>query len=200
MNHSIPADGNLGKFQPKMVDQGLEQSAALSMANTKKDSIKSRKIAILAANGVDGAAIQQMKKALMVEGATAEIIAPKLGEITDAKGASIKVDKNLMTVSSVVYDAVYVPGGPDSVEALTNEADAVYFVNQAYKHCKAIAAGEGTKNFFSQTYLGNIADKKNELPGVVFSAGKNDSLTKQFVKNIAQHRFWEREAMPQVPA
>ena len=64
VNHSIPADGNPSKFQPRFVDQGIESSAALSMANTPKDSIKTRKIAILAANGVNGAAVKQMKKLL----------------------------------------------------------------------------------------------------------------------------------------
>ena len=48
INHSIPADGNPAKFQPKFVDQGIKSSAALSMANTIKNTIKSRKIAILA--------------------------------------------------------------------------------------------------------------------------------------------------------
>ncbi len=54
MNHSIPADGIPVKFQPKAVDQRIESSAPLSMANTTKDTIKSRKIAILTADGLDG--------------------------------------------------------------------------------------------------------------------------------------------------
>ena len=64
MNHSIPADGNPAKFQPKTVDQGIQSSAPLSMANTIKDTIKSRKIAILTADGTDGTQVDKMKKAL----------------------------------------------------------------------------------------------------------------------------------------
>jgi catalase len=200
INHSIPADGNPSKFQPKPVDQGMESSQALSMANTPKDSIQSRKIAILAADGVDGTAIQQMKKALTAEGAVAEIIAPRLGEIVDAKGAAIKVDKNLMTVSSVLYDAVYVPGGKDSIAALSNEADAIYFVGQAYKHCKAIAVDLEAEEFIAKTSLGDLLNKKKDLPGFVFASKKTDSLPALFIKAIKQHRFWEREAMSKVPA
>ena len=106
INQSIPADGNPAKFQPKFVDQGIKSSPALSMANTVKNTIKSRKIAILASNGVDAFALNQMKKALTDAGAMAEIIAPKLGEITAAKGNAVHVDKSLMTVASVLYDAV----------------------------------------------------------------------------------------------
>jgi catalase len=200
INHSIPADGNPSKFQPKSVDQGIESSEALSMANTPKDSIQSRKIAILAADGVDGTALQQMKKALMAEGAVAEIIAPRLGEITNAKGGAIKVDKNLMTVSSVLYDAVYVPGGKNSIAALAGEADAVYFINQAYKHCKAIAVDLEAEPFIAKTNLADLLKSKKGLPGFVFSPKKKDVLPALFIAAIKQHRFWERETMPKVPA
>jgi catalase len=200
VNHSIPADGNPSKFQPKMVDQGLESSAALSMANTLKDSIKSRKIAILAANGVSGAAIQQMKNALTAEGAVAEVIAPKLGEINTDKGAAIKVDKNFLTVSSVLYDAVYIPGGKDSIAALANEADAIYFINQAYKHCKAIAVDIDAEALIAKTSIGFLLKNNKTLPGFVFATKQNTNLPAVFSKAIAQHRFWERETMSKVPA
>ncbi|MEP6699886.1 MAG: catalase [Bacteroidota bacterium] len=200
LNHSIPADGNPAKFQPKAVDQGIEKSAALSMATTRKDSIKTRKIAILAANGVNRETLSQMKKALMAEGAVAEIIAPKLGEITAEKGAAIAVDKNLMTVSSVLYDAVYIPGGKKSVAALAGEADAIYFINQAYKHCKAIAVDSEAEALIAKTSIADLLNNKKETPGFVYAAKKSDSLPKLFIKAIAQHRFWEREKMPKVPA
>jgi catalase len=200
INHSIPADGNPAKFQPKMVDQGIERSAALSMATTIKTTIESRKIAILATNGVNGTALNNMKKALTVEGAIVEIIAPKLGEIDDNKGGSIKVDKNLMTVSSVLYDAVYVPGGKGSIDALAKEADAIYFVSQAYKHCKAIAVDIEAENFIAKTSFAGQLKENKTLPGFIYATKKTDSLSKLFIEAIAQHRFWERESGPGVPA
>ena len=74
-------------------DQGIESSAPLSMANTIKDTIKSRKIAILTADGTDGTQVDKMKKALMAAGAVVEVIAPKLGEVSTVKGVAIPVDK-----------------------------------------------------------------------------------------------------------
>ena len=129
-----------------------------------------------------------------------EIIAPKLGEIKNDKGAAIKVDKNLRTVASVLYDAVYVPGGKDSIAALMNEADAIYFVDQAYKHCKAIAVDVDAENFIAKTTVGSLLKENKELPGFVYGGGKNNSLPASFIKAIAQHRFWERETMTKVPA
>jgi catalase len=200
VNHSIPADGNPSKFQPRFVDQAIERSAALSMANTPKNSIKSRKIAILAANGVNGAAVKQMKAALLGEGAVVEIIAPKLGDIITDKDASIKVDKNFLTVSSVLYDAVYVPGGKESIDGLANEADAIYFINQAYKHCKAIAVDIDAETFIAKTSIGALLEETKSLPGFVFATNPKNDLPASFIKAIAQHRFWERETMAKVPA
>ena len=199
INQSVPADGNPAKFQPKAVNQGLEKSAALSMTASPGNTIKSRKIAILAADGVDGRAIKEMKKALAKEGAVAEVIAPHLGEIRAAGGSAITVDKSLLTVSSVLYDAVYLPGGAAGIQALKQEADAIHFINQAYKHCKAIAADPEAAALIDKSNIGELLRKQGALPGLVF-APKSGGVAAPFMKAIAQHRFWERETMQKVPA
>ncbi len=53
---------------------------------------------------------------------------------------SFEVPKSFLTTASVFYDAVYVPGGINSVATLEAEPDAIHFLNEAFKHCKAIAA------------------------------------------------------------
>src|SRR4029077_18061404 len=110
------------------------------MANTVKDSIKTRKIAILAADGFDDEAVFSMKKALTDAGAQAKFVAPRLGLLKSAKGAEVKADFSLLTASSVMFDAVYIPGGEKSVKALQEQVGAVEFVQEAFKHCKTIAA------------------------------------------------------------
>ena len=196
MNLSIPADGNPVKFQPKAVDQRIKSSAPLSMANTTKDTIKSRKIAILTTDGPDGTKIDKMKKALVGAGAVVEIIAPKMGEVGTEKRVAIPVDKTLMTVSSVLYDAVYIPGGPKAIEILTQKQDAIDFISQAYKHCKAIAFESDAEPLIQRTSIGEDLRAKKKLAGVIFSFGTEKDLSKEFIKAIAQHRFWEREKSP----
>ena len=140
LNLSIPADGNAKQFQPKPVSKPVQPSAALSMANTIKDGIKTRKIAILAADGFDAAALSAMKKALEAAGAQAKVVAPRLGQLKSSEGTEVKIDFSLLTASSVLFDAVYIPGGDKSIKALMADSDAVQFISEAYKHCKAIAA------------------------------------------------------------
>jgi catalase len=49
INQSVPANGAVDEFQPKRRNSTLDRSPALSMANTVKEEIATRKIAILAA-------------------------------------------------------------------------------------------------------------------------------------------------------
>ena len=46
---------------------------------------------------------------------------------------------------------VYVPGG--SAATLAEEANAVHFLNEAWKHCKAIAADASAKVILDETYF-----------------------------------------------
>ncbi len=198
MNQSIPADGDPKKYQPKKFRSSLEVSKALSMADTIKDTIKSRKIAFLIANGVDEADVKNMKDALEAEGAVVELIAPLLGTVTGKKKTAVKVDKSFLITASVLYDAVFIPEGAESIKALIAEPDAIEFVNQAYKHCKAIAAGNDAMNFINQT---SISKKPAEQAGLIFSTDpKNNSLAKPFIKAVSQHRFWKREMESKIPA
>ena len=200
MNLSIPADGNPDDFQPTAVKSSLKRSEALSMANTAKDSIKTRKIAILAADGVDELSLSAMQEALEGAGAKTKIVAPFLGFIAGAGGKSIKADESFFTTASVLFDAVYVPDGLHA-SALQGEPDAIHFINEAYKHCKAIAADGAGVKFLNATAAGtkiNIqsdTEKSNTANGVVINGSPKD-----FINAIAQHRFWEREKPGKVPA
>jgi len=184
INHSVPADGIQRNYEPLKMKQGTEISDALSMGNTIKNTIKTRCIAILAANGVDEGSLTQMKNTLEAEGAKAKIIAPKLGTLKGANGNEIKVDRSFLNTSSVLYDAVYIPSGAKSIDALLAEPDAVHFVKEAYKHCKAIAANGDGVVLLNKSCAGD----KSKDGGLIV-----DKPVKDFVKAIAQHRFWERE-------
>ena len=189
MNQSFGADTNPKSVQPIKVKSSLEKSEALSMANTIKDTIKTRRIAILAADGVDGKVLSAMKNALEKAGATTKLIAPKLGMIKTADGNALKVDEAFFLATSVVYDAVFVAGG----NGLTAQADAIHFVNEAYKHCKAIAvAGDGAE-FLKKTYVDPASEG-------IFTTGNGNAASRDFINAIAQHRFWSREEKAKIPA
>jgi catalase len=194
INHSYGADADPKKFQPITKKQAIQKSEALSMANTHKDSIKTRHIAILVADGIDEKAVTAMTKALTADGAVVKIIGPKLGTVKGKSGGKIKVDQSFLTSASVLFDAVYIPGGSKGIENLISEAGPhpLNFIDEAFMHCKAIALDGEAVDLFHETYSGrrlskNSPKEMNTL-GVVI-----DGSPKEFAKAIAQHRFWIRE-------
>ena len=199
INHGIPADGDPKDYQPITVNPTLTISPNLSMANTIKDSIKTRKIAFIATDGVNENAVMEMKKALEDAGAVVEIIATKQGALISENGTKLPIDGSLLTSCSVLYDAVFVPGGKKSIDALMAEPDAIHFLNEAYKHCKAIALSTDAKELLDLTYFATQKEKNEKKSfGVVVGGGKE--FIQHFIKAIAGHRFWERETERKVPA
>jgi len=181
--------------QPIKVKSSLDSSDPLSMANTVKNTIKSRKVAALIADGFDAAQLNAMKKAITGAGGLLKTVATHLGEVTSSDGKSVKADFSFLTTASVLFDAVYVPGGEQSANTLSAEADAVHFVNEAYKHCKAIAVtGEGA-NFLQGTFAGDAGDDKAIITGKKAAQAASD-----FVTAIGEHRNWDREKPRKVPA
>src|SRR5690606_17313387 len=83
---------------------------------------------------------EAVTSAMNGEGAMTEVVAKAGGKVTSDDRQTVKVDKMFVTTGSIMYDAVYVPGGRQSAAALKAQGDAVHFINEAFRHCKAIAA------------------------------------------------------------
>lgn len=194
VNHGVPADGDQQKYEPVMKKSSLKSSAALSMKDTLKDTIKSRKIAILATDGVNGTQLNDYKNVLEAAGAVTKIVATHNGHIQDDSGKRIKVDFTFLTTASVLFDAVYVPGGGKSVNALVAEPDAIHFVEEAFRHCKAIAANAEGLELIAHSKVPE-QDKNAAQQGLLLNKTAND-----FEMAIRQHRFWEREKSGKIPA
>jgi catalase len=203
MNMSIPADGDPRKFQPKRVPQAIDVSPTLSQINNPNfpnDTIKTRKIAVLLADGFDDAAVDEISKALLTAGATPKTIAPRLGVVTGTGGTELKVDCSFLTGASVLFDAVYIPGGNASVEALKKLDEAQEFVAEAYKHCKPIGANGAGVGFLAKSLGEKFTEPEatgkliGNTAGVVTSrVAVTANFAKEFIGAIAQHRHWERE-------
>ncbi len=173
--------------------ESLKSSKALSI-DRPADDIKGRKVAILAANGVDAKHIAQIKAALTAEGALCEIIAKFAGMVKAQDGKNIPVDKAAPNAPSVIYDAVFIPGGKESAATLVASSLAVDFVKEAYQHCKPIAAaGEGRELLIEAGIDASDDDEVSSNAGVVTgSAREMNAFAKAFVKAIAAHRHFDR--------
>ncbi len=175
-----------------------QKSPALSQENTTKTA-KGRKVAILAADGVDGAQLATLKHTLSAMHVSTELVSKMGGTIKTVDGGEVAVDKTFLTAASVLYDAVYVPGGAQSIEALTAHGEALTFIHEAFKHFKPIAAtGEGVDLLMQADLKGidpsQINGKMSTQLGVVASRDTSDmaAFSQAFLDAIKEHRFWTR--------
>jgi catalase len=170
---------------------GPKSSPALSLLSRVKPGIKTRKIALLAAPGSDGAAIKQLQQALKDEGATPMLIAPTLAAID-----GIAPDATIAGLPSIMFDAVIVVGGAAGAKTLAQSGDARHFVLEAFKHLKAIAALGAGRDVLTAAQLPAQAD------GVATGDDTQSAdVLKTFIKTAEQHRVWSRAAQAEsVPA
>ena len=193
LNRSVPADANPRDYQPKPARKPVRPSPALSMANQRVIGIKTRKIAILAADGVDEPSLAAMQKALKDAGAQSKIVAPRGGVLSGARGGKIKIDHSLLTTASVLFDAIYIPGGADSIEILKREPAALHFIHEAYQHCKTLAAtGEGCE--LVAVSCAGVDEAAEPDSGIVLDREASAAdISEDFINAVAQHRHWNRE-------
>lgn len=200
VQRGVPADADPKDYEPVDVKQKVKTDKALSMDYTVKGNISTRQVAFLCSDGVDEKSITPMRAALLKEGAVVKIIAPHLGTIETSAGNRIKVDKSFSTSGSVLFDAIFVPSGEKSIMMLEKNAMAVNFINESYKHCKALAIeGQATK-LLKYTYFGELA-KTNDLEeeGVIIQENPSKKFSKKFIEAIGQHRFWNRKETENIP-
>ena len=114
-------------------------STALSMTAHVPGPIATRKVAVLVADGFDAAGVAALSKALWPRAPLRCWSDPHVGPILADDGKAYSPPFSLLTTSSVLFDAVAVADGAHAVDWLA-DVDAVEFVKDAYKHCKAIAA------------------------------------------------------------
>jgi catalase len=160
------------------------------MKDTIKDTIKSRKIGFIIGNGANGAALTDLKTKLESKGAKVEIIAPSLAPVITDNGPLIP-KHSLTSTASVCFDALYIGAGEKSAAELMDPENrhlSLRFINEAYKHCKAIYFGTGTEELYMSS---NIAMKKHEDRAVIIS--KDGGSDEQFITAIAGHRVWDLE-------
>ena len=180
-----------------------EPDDALGTADARKDSIVGRQVAVLVATGVDTSAIDALRLEAEAGGAALKLLAPHLGAIRTNTGHLIYVDHSLPTMGSVLFDAVFIPGGQRSAAALCANANAVLFVKEAYKHGKAIAAcGVGATLIASAAHAASAPHDTFQGPGVFTTPGKTVSkaFIRSFIAAIASHRFTERPDLNTVVA
>jgi catalase len=181
---------------PKNNRPEVKKSPALSLfARPGDGSIRTRRVAILVADGVDVTVAQSIHAALLSEGAVPRFVGPRLGTVRGGNGAELEVEISLETGPSVLFDALAIPDGDAGAQALTKVGQALEFVKDTFRHCKPILAVGGGKRLLEAANLPSALPDGKPDPGLLVASAA-DQGTKQFIAAIAKHRHFERQTDP----
>ncbi|HEU5214479.1 MAG TPA: type 1 glutamine amidotransferase domain-containing protein [Gaiellaceae bacterium] len=107
------------------------------------DTLKGKKVAILAADMFERVELEEPRKALEAEGADIDIVSIHDGEIEGfdhfEPANKVQVDKTVEEVSPGDYDALLVPGGVGNPDQLRGDENAVAFVRGFHRAGKPMA-------------------------------------------------------------
>ncbi|KAI0901646.1 catalase [Annulohypoxylon nitens] len=185
--------------------------------SSAKPTITSRRIAMIVADGFDNTAYGVVKAVIKAAGALAFTIGPRRSEVfpdgsSKKPGSGVQPDHHLEGMRSTMFDAIFVPGGVESIKTLAKSGRALHWVREAFGHLKAIGGtGEAVELFKLAFALPDLTvsttDQAVESYGVVtLSKISPDSLKEsvtiaregvgfleKFFFQISQHRNFDRE-------
>ena len=185
--------GKLGlKKMPEPADAAvktrtdLPPSSALSIIGNGPKSFMGRKLGVLVADGSDGALLDAVQAAAAEEGATVELVAPKVGGFTAADGTAVAAKHMIDGGPSVLFDAVVLLLAEDGGAQLAKETAARDFVADAFAHCKFIGYTAGAAALLEKAAIPPSADEGL----IVLDSAKSAAA---FLKACRTLRVWSRE-------
>jgi protease I len=107
------------------------------------EELKGKKIAILAADGVEQVEYEQPKQAVEQAGATTELVSLEAGEIQAMnhdieQGEKLAVDKTIADASPDDYDGLILPGGVVNPDNLRQDEDVIAFLQEYFRAGKPV--------------------------------------------------------------
>jgi catalase len=97
-----------------------------------------------------------------------------------------------------MFDALYIPGGDESVSTLCDDDEALRFVRETFRHGKSIAASGDGVQVLRVAGLPLPDDARQAmLSGLIVELPRAGlgAMNAAFVAAIAQRRHWQRPAL-----
>jgi catalase len=173
----------------------VKVSPALSLTALPGDGgIRSRCVAILVADGVDGQSVAAVSAALHAAGATTQLIGPRLGRVQSADGSGFDATASFENAAPVLFDGLVLPDGADGVKRLGGHVEVMDFISNQHRHGKTLLALGASRALFEQAGVATTLPGGKQDPGLfVASAAKAEGAVLEFIEALGKHRHPERE-------
>ena len=173
----------------------VTSSPALSLtALPGETGVRTRHIAILVANGVEGASLMALHTALTDAGAVPRFVGPRLGSFRSTNSDPIATDASMENSPPVLFDALVLPDGDEGVTALGRDAHTREFITNQYRHCKTILAFGAGESLLVAAGI-DVSSRKGDK-GLLLMPASQANAAKRFIAAVAMHRHPERESDP----
>ncbi|MEP6556929.1 MAG: catalase [Burkholderiales bacterium] len=178
------------------VQPEIEKSPALSLTARPGDGgIRTRKVALLVADGVDGKAVAAIQSALLEAGAIGRVVGPRVGAVRTADGSTLQADASMENEPGFLFDALVLPAGDAAVEKLAAIGHTMDFIRDQYRHGKTILALGASQLLLGTASLPMQLPDGSADPGLLLADDANQAI-KPFFAAMAKHRHPERETDP----
>jgi catalase len=173
----------------------VTQSPALSlMARPGDGSVRTRKVALLVADGVAGGQIAALQAALLADGAVGRLVGPRIGPFRTAEGETMEADASLENEPGFLFDALVLPDGAGAVEILSKDVHTEQFIKDQYQHGKTILALGASASLLADAKVSDRLPSGDADPGVLQGDASNFEATLgAFIGALALHRHPARE-------
>jgi len=187
------------------IESEVDHSPALSLFSRPGTlGVRTRRIALLVADGVNAQSLHATYRALTAAGAVPRIVGIRLGTVQPDAGEAIQVEVTLETAPSALWDAVVLPDGEAAATRLAAVGHAVEFVRDQYRHCKPILLYETSAALTTKAGISPSLPDGAPDPGVVQGASAPakgqkvaaDNGVGAFIQALSKHRHFEREDDP----
>ena len=161
------------KVQQKKIKPEVAQSKALSLfARPGDGTIRTRRVAIIVADGVVGAEVEALVERLASEGAVPITLGARLGRVKSDRGKPIEIGAPIDAAPSVVFDAMVLPDGEAAAAALAKNGRVLEFLKDHYRHCKPILVlGASTQVLDAAGVPATLPNGKPD-PGLIVGEGR----------------------------
>ena len=183
------------KVMTREITPEVSASPALSLfARPGDGSIRTRRVAILVADGCDGAPLVALADRLTAEGAVPRFVSTKLGSV---EAGVRRRDRGRRQPRGGAVGALRRGGaarwGRRGAIQLRADGRTLEFIKDQYRHCKPILAlGDGAA---AARRLRHRRTGEPD-PGLIVAAADSSEAADRFVAAIAKHRHFVRETDP----
>jgi catalase len=188
----------LPKVLPNPAKPEVTRSPALSLMALPGDGgVRTRKVAILVANGMHGASVAALQSALLDAGAVPRLVGIRLGSVQTSDGAPMQADASMENSPPVLFDALVLPDGEAAIQALQADGHTMEFIANQYRHCKTILALGASKALLDAAGVAPTLPSGEPDAGVLLAqAAASSQAAAAFIEAVGKHRHYERERDP----